>query len=72
RLSQRNTETTMAESGFSNTDLAQALAARGHIFTETDEIGAATGIVSRPDGTLEAAAEPSRRGGGAAMVVNPL
>ncbi|NEP17947.1 MAG: gamma-glutamyltransferase [Leptolyngbya sp. SIO4C1] len=27
RLSQRNTETTMAESGFSNTDLAQALAA---------------------------------------------
>jgi gamma-glutamyltranspeptidase/glutathione hydrolase len=35
------------------------------------EIGAATGAEFLPDGRLEAAAEPVRRGGGDAEVVNP-
>jgi gamma-glutamyltranspeptidase/glutathione hydrolase len=35
------------------------------------EIGAATGIVVAPDGSILAAAEPVRRGGGSAMVVQP-
>jgi hypothetical protein len=35
------------------------------------EIGAATAIRLLPDGTFEAAAETSRRGGGSAMVVDP-
>ena len=39
--------------------------------TPTAEIGAATGIEILPDGELEAAAEPDRRGGGAAAVVCP-
>jgi gamma-glutamyltranspeptidase/glutathione hydrolase len=43
----------------------------GHVLAETPEIGAATGIVLRPDGSFLAAAEPTRRGGGSAMVVHP-
>jgi gamma-glutamyltranspeptidase/glutathione hydrolase len=47
------------------------LQALGHQFSRMDEIGAATGIAFLPDGVLEAAAEPVRRGGGSAMVVRP-
>lgn len=35
------------------------------------EIGAATGVELLPDGTMEAAAEPVRRGGGWAATVSP-
>jgi len=35
-------------------------------------IGAAMGITFLPDGTVQAAAEPFRRGGGSALVENPV
>jgi gamma-glutamyltranspeptidase/glutathione hydrolase len=71
RASQRNTATTSAEPAF----IAQyggELAARfGQSFTPTAEIGAATGVEFLPNGSLEAVAEPVRRGGGDAEVVCP-
>jgi gamma-glutamyltranspeptidase/glutathione hydrolase len=72
RASQRNTAATSAEPAFLASPEAAALAARGHMFTSTPEIGAATGIefLDRRDRVL-AAAEPVRRGGGSAMVVSP-
>ncbi len=48
-----------------------ALQARGHTFSAAAEIGAATGIEFLPGGRMQAAAEPVRRGGGSAEVVNP-
>ena len=69
RLSQRNTATTQAEPGFFGTSEATALGLRGHVFSRTLEIGAATGIELLGGGRLLAAAEPVRRGGGSAMVV---
>jgi gamma-glutamyltranspeptidase/glutathione hydrolase len=45
--------------------------ARFEDFTSTPEIGAATGIAFLPDETVQAAAEPTRRGGGSALVENP-
>jgi gamma-glutamyltranspeptidase/glutathione hydrolase len=71
RLSQRNTATTQAEPAFLTTTTAAALRARGHVFSSTLEIGAATGIEFLDGGALLAAAEPVRRGGGSAMVVRP-
>ncbi|HEX2030993.1 MAG TPA: gamma-glutamyltransferase [Actinomycetota bacterium] len=71
RLSQRNTPTTLAEPEFLDSPLADALEARGHVFTEVFEIGAATGIEFLPGGVVVAAAEPTRRGGGSAMVEHP-
>src|SRR6266516_4026620 len=70
RASQRNTSTTTAEPDFISL-YGPALQARGQVFASTPEIGAATGIEVRPDGTLEAVAEPVRRGGGSAAVVCP-
>jgi gamma-glutamyltranspeptidase/glutathione hydrolase len=72
RASQRNTSTTTAEPAFISqysTDLRTRFGQQP--FTSTPEIGAATGIELLPDGELEAAAEPVRRGGGAAAVVCP-
>jgi len=71
RLSQRNTTTTQAEPAFLTTTAAAALQARGHVFSSTPEIGAATGVEFLRGGELLAAAEPVRRGGGSAMVVRP-
>jgi gamma-glutamyltranspeptidase / glutathione hydrolase len=71
RLSQRNTATTQAEPAFLTTTTAAALQARGHVFSSTPEIGAATGVEFLGGGRLLAAAEPTRRGGGSAMVVSP-
>jgi gamma-glutamyltranspeptidase/glutathione hydrolase len=71
RLSQRNTSTTQVEPSFLATAEATALIARGHVFSTTPEIGAATGIEFLGGGQLLAAAEPVRRGGGSAMVVSP-
>jgi gamma-glutamyltranspeptidase/glutathione hydrolase len=71
RLSQRNTTTTQAEPAFLTTTTAAALQARGHVFSSTPEIGAATGVEFLHGGRLLAAAEPVRRGGGSAMVVRP-
>ena len=71
RISQRNEGVTQVDSGFENTDLGKGLAQLGHILRPVPEIGAATGIVLNPNGTITAAAEPVRRGGGSAMVVSP-
>jgi gamma-glutamyltranspeptidase/glutathione hydrolase len=65
RASQRNTAAVQAEPAFPRAEL-QAL---GHAFVDTPEIGAATGIELLGDGRLLAVAEPTRRGGGSAAVV---
>ncbi|MBA3424996.1 MAG: gamma-glutamyltransferase [Rubrobacter sp.] len=72
RASQRNTATTSAEPAFLNTSEATLLTSKhGQSFTSTPEIGAATGIAFLPGRTVQAAAEPVRRGGGSALVENP-
>lgn len=71
RLSQRNAQSTRVDSGFERTPEARALEALGHRWAPTTEIGAATAIAFNPDGTLTAAAEPTRRGGGSAAVDRP-
>ena len=71
RASQRNTTSTSAEPAFLSSAEATALRVRGHTFTTTAEIGAATGIEFLPGGGVLAAAEPLRRGGGSAMVESP-
>jgi gamma-glutamyltranspeptidase / glutathione hydrolase len=72
RASQRNGATTSAESAFIAADGA-LLKVRGHTFADPPpaEIGAATGIRFLPDGRQQSVAEPTRRGGGSAMVVRP-
>jgi gamma-glutamyltranspeptidase / glutathione hydrolase len=71
RASQRNTATVVAEPTFLSSSDATGLAALGHTFSEIAEIGAATGVEFLSDGQVVAAAEPIRRGGGAAAVVRP-
>jgi gamma-glutamyltranspeptidase/glutathione hydrolase len=71
RASQRNTTTTAAEPAFRASPEATALAARGHTFSTAAEIGAATAIEFLGGGRVLAAAEPTRRGGGSAMVEVP-
>ena len=63
RATQRNTTTVGAEPAFRAT-LGAGLEARGHVFSDRAEIGAATGLEFLPDGTVQSAAEPVRRGGG--------
>jgi gamma-glutamyltranspeptidase/glutathione hydrolase len=79
RASQRNDKTSEAESAFTASQLGMALQAAPYLqkfrpvsktAVPADEIGAATGI-EFADGGFLAAAEPNRRGGGAAMVVQP-
>jgi gamma-glutamyltranspeptidase/glutathione hydrolase len=72
RATQRNTLTTLAEAAFLSSPLGQELeASYGHDLALTGEIGAATGIEFLDGGRLLAAAEPTRRGGGSAAVVDP-
>jgi gamma-glutamyltranspeptidase/glutathione hydrolase len=71
RASQRNTSATSAEPSFTANPEAAALRGRGHAFTSTPEIGAATGIEFLRGRGVLAAAEPTRRGGGSAMVEAP-
>ncbi len=68
RLSQRNVSSTTVEP--IEADDMTALMQLGHQFRVVDEIGAATGLEILPDGNIQAVAELSRRGGGAAMAVN--
>ena len=70
RASQRNGAKSDAEPAFL-ADYEAPLRARGHDFTTVPYIGVATGIRLFPDGRQQAAAEPTRRGGGSAMVVRP-
>ena len=69
RASQRNTSETSAEPAFLSTPEASLLVSEhGQKFVSTPEIGAATGIAFLPGRTVQAAAEPTRRGGGSALV----
>ena len=70
RASQRNTSTVIAEPAFIN-DYGTLLGAYGHAFTSSPEIGAATAIEIGENGMLTAVSEPTRRGGGSALVVQP-
>jgi gamma-glutamyltranspeptidase/glutathione hydrolase len=71
RASQRNTAGIQAEPAF-RAAYGDPLIALGHSFqANVAELGAATAIEFRRNGTLIAAAEPTRRGGGAAAVVHP-
>ncbi len=71
RASEGNGATTSAEPAFIGAPEGAALSARGHSFTPTAEIGAATGIEFLAGNRLLAAAEPVRRGHGSALVVRP-
>ena len=71
RATQRNGATTTAEPDFISSPEGQALLSRGHSYTSMAEIGAATGIEFLGGGQTLAAAEPVRRGGGSAAVVEP-
>ena len=72
RAAQRNTVSTTAEPAFSSSPEGEALKAQyGHSYSSMAEIGAVTGIEFLPGGTTLAAAEPVRRGGGSAAVVEP-
>jgi gamma-glutamyltranspeptidase / glutathione hydrolase len=78
RVSQRNGVNTFAEPAFLSSREAARLAKLGHqlVLTPsqagtTNEIGAMTGIAFLRGGLLQAVAEPVRRGGGSAMVVEP-
>ena len=77
RASQRNTAAVVAEPEFIDR-YGTALKAYGHqivpsgdSFTSAAEIGAATAIEFGERGLLTAVAEPKRRGGGSALVVEP-
>jgi gamma-glutamyltranspeptidase/glutathione hydrolase len=72
RAAQRNTTTTTAEPAFINSPEGGSLASQyGHAFSSTAEIGAVTGLEFLSGGRTLAAAEPVRRGGGSAAVVQP-
>jgi gamma-glutamyltranspeptidase/glutathione hydrolase len=71
RASQRNTAGIQAEPAF-HTTYGPALTALGHTFgPDVPELGAATAIELTGHGGFIASAEPVRRGGGAAGVVQP-
>jgi gamma-glutamyltranspeptidase / glutathione hydrolase len=76
RASNTNSATTLAEPAFIAQYGSELQSRFGQQFTSTattssPEIGAATGVEFLPEGRLEAAAEPTRRGGGDAEVVHP-
>ncbi|MGD3106132.1 gamma-glutamyltransferase [Streptomyces sp. YGL11-2] len=77
RISQRNRTTTEAEPAFLKSPDRAALEALGQkfvlappAFTPSPEIGAVAALEFRPQGTIQAVAEPVRRDGGSAMVVH--
>ncbi|WP_052518652.1 gamma-glutamyltransferase [Archangium violaceum] len=74
RVSQRNSpdNRSQAEPAFIASPEAAELGEMGHGFTNVGPLGALTAIRVHEDGTVTAAAEPSRRGGGSAMVVEPV
>ena len=75
RAAQRNTADVTAEPEFiARFDrllepLGHSLVPSGDAFTSAAEIGAATAIEFGPRGKLTAVSEPTRRGGGSALVV---
>ena len=83
RASQRNTATTQAEPAFIAAPATGGLISLGHKFAISDtspldptikissDIGVASGLEFRPNATVLAAGEPTRRGGSAAAVIHP-
>lgn len=72
RISSRNAASTELEPALANGEVGEYLESIGHQTKEVDRLGNASGIrVHDPKRDLEAAAEPSRAGGGSAMVVKP-
>lgn len=83
RASQRNSATTQAEPAFLDEPTTPGLEALGQKFAVSDtsgldptikidpRIGAVAALEYRPDGTVQAVGEPSRRGGTYAGVVRP-
>lgn len=77
RASQRNSAKVTAEPEFIESQGAgleafgHEFVASGDSFTPQAEIGALEAIEFGPDGSMTAAAEPTRRGGGSAMVLKP-
>ncbi|SEJ40367.1 gamma-glutamyltranspeptidase / glutathione hydrolase [Arthrobacter sp. yr096] len=78
RAAPRNGATVSSEPAFIEAygpaleSLGHDLVPAGDAFTSAAEIGAATAIEFGSDGKLTAAAEPTRRGGGSAIVVKPV
>jgi gamma-glutamyltranspeptidase/glutathione hydrolase len=70
RASQRNTASVIPEPAFAALE-GGFVQAHGHKLGKPAEIGATTGIRFLRRGRQQAAAEPERRGGGSAMVVEP-
>jgi gamma-glutamyltranspeptidase/glutathione hydrolase len=71
RASQRNRVLTDPEPAFISQYGDELVSRFGQSFRSMAEIGAATGVELLPDGMMEAAAEPVRRGGGWAATVSP-
>lgn len=83
RASQRNSATTQAEPDFISAPTTPGLEALGQSFAISDTspldpsiiiaptIGVADGLQFLPNGKVQAAGEPSRRGGSSAAVVHP-
>ncbi|GAA2991863.1 gamma-glutamyltransferase family protein [Streptosporangium longisporum] len=69
RATQRNTAQTQAEQAYLDRYGAE-LTGRGHSLVLNPEIGAATAVEFLSRGRLQAVAEPTRRGGGSALVVS--
>ena len=72
RASPRNAAQTELEPGLYDSGVRAELEALGHSFKLNPEIGAATAVQRLPHGKWLAAAEKVRRGGGSAMVVEPV
>lgn len=77
RASQQNVDggATLAEPAFVESPLGADLSGRGHAFTRCDwpeGIGVVNSLQWDPDGTVQAVAEPWRRGGGDARVATPI
>lgn len=70
RISSRN-GTEDAETAIFSSDTGAQLSAMGHVLRQTRVIGNGTAIRSLSPELWTAAAEPTRRGGGSAMVVDP-
>lgn len=70
RVSSRNGATEV-EPEIADGDVGEYLASLGHTTKKVDRIGNATGIRVYDRRDFEAAAEPTRAGGGSAMVVDP-
>ncbi|MGN9783778.1 gamma-glutamyltransferase [Nonomuraea sp. ZG12] len=70
RATQRNTAQTQAEQAFLDR-YQQELTDRGHQLVLNPEIGAATALELLDRNRVQAVAEPTRRGGGSALVVRP-